>query len=241
MNYTFLLEQGEESSAECFSDIPASVLSRLSLTAEKSCSRDSETESCHASRSGMTCEHSTEMRGGEKSMSSAVDFHARTSALLVEKQESKDRDQGYGERWPESLAKLDPASSLWKTRQRLLLEDSTECLQTFPDWGSQRDGECWEALAPACVQTESGFGDSLQGPTASDSLDPRFRLKSVLRPHHPNGNLKESFAQRFQKRITPESTEILNDWPEGWTDLKPLETAKFQQWLDSHGKPSRKD
>ena len=44
MSYTFLQEQGEESSAECFSDIPASVLSRLSLTAEKSCSNDNETD-----------------------------------------------------------------------------------------------------------------------------------------------------------------------------------------------------
>lgn len=26
MSYTYLLEQGEESSAECFSDMPASVL-----------------------------------------------------------------------------------------------------------------------------------------------------------------------------------------------------------------------
>ena len=33
MSYTFLLEQGEESSAESFSAIPASVLSRLNLSA----------------------------------------------------------------------------------------------------------------------------------------------------------------------------------------------------------------
>jgi hypothetical protein len=30
----------------------------------------------------------------------------------------------------------------------------------------------------------------------------------------------------------------LMGWPIGHSDLQPLETAKFQQWLDSHGKPS---
>jgi hypothetical protein len=27
-------------------------------------------------------------------------------------------------------------------------------------------------------------------------------------------------------------------WPMNWTHLEPLGTAKFQQWLHSHGKPS---
>jgi len=29
--------------------------------------------------------------------------------------------------------------------------------------------------------------------------------------------------------------EHLMGWPIGWTDLEPLETGKFQQWLCSHG------
>jgi hypothetical protein len=37
--------------------------------------------------------------------------------------------------------------------------------------------------------------------------------------------------------LNPIWVEWLMGWPLGWTDLKPLETAKFQQWLDSHGKP----
>lgn len=28
----------------------------------------------------------------------------------------------------------------------------------------------------------------------------------------------------------------LMGWPTGWTDLKPLEMGKFQQWLQQHGK-----
>jgi hypothetical protein len=63
MSYTFLQAQGEECSAECFSDIPASVQSRLNLTAEKSCCNVSETASCHASQSGMMLERSMACRG----------------------------------------------------------------------------------------------------------------------------------------------------------------------------------
>lgn len=55
MSYTYLQEQGEESLAESFADIPASVLSRLNLTAERSCCNGNETDSCRASRSVAPC------------------------------------------------------------------------------------------------------------------------------------------------------------------------------------------
>jgi hypothetical protein len=35
--------------------------------------------------------------------------------------------------------------------------------------------------------------------------------------------------------LSPMWTEWLMGWPIGWTDLKPLETDKFQQWRHSHG------
>ena len=35
--------------------------------------------------------------------------------------------------------------------------------------------------------------------------------------------------------LNPDWVEWLIGWPIGWTDLKPLETDKFQQWLRSHG------
>jgi len=45
-------------------------------------------------------------------------------------------------------------------------------------------------------------------------------------------------AQEFVRvfgRPTPTNHEWLMDWPIGWTDSKPLETGKFQQWLQKHG------
>lgn len=36
-------------------------------------------------------------------------------------------------------------------------------------------------------------------------------------------------------QLNPEWVEWLMGWPIGWTDLKPLATDKFQEWLQQHG------
>lgn len=36
-------------------------------------------------------------------------------------------------------------------------------------------------------------------------------------------------------QLNPNWVEWLMGWPIGWTDLEPLETDKFQQWLQLHG------
>jgi hypothetical protein len=35
-------------------------------------------------------------------------------------------------------------------------------------------------------------------------------------------------------KVTPEASEYLMGWPSGWSDLKPLEMDKFQQWQQQH-------
>jgi hypothetical protein len=35
--------------------------------------------------------------------------------------------------------------------------------------------------------------------------------------------------------LNPPWVEWLMGWPLGWTDLKPLETAKFREWQQQHG------
>jgi hypothetical protein len=37
------------------------------------------------------------------------------------------------------------------------------------------------------------------------------------------------------------ASEMLMLWPIEWTDLKPLETDKFQQWQQQHGNYSVKE
>ena len=45
-----------------------------------------------------------------------------------------------------------------------------------------------------------------------------------------------SLASQAGGPLNPTWVEWLMGWPLGWTDLRPLETGKFQLWLDSHGR-----
>ena len=132
MSYIYLQEQGGESSAECFLDIPAYVLSRLNLIAEKSFYKDKETESCQSSQSGTMCEPLTASRGEEKSTSSVADSLAKTYLAQEKERELKESEADYGLNLQESLARYDPATHLWRTRQCSLFEGLGECLETFP-------------------------------------------------------------------------------------------------------------
>jgi hypothetical protein len=51
------------------------------------------------------------------------------------------RDSGW--KWPESSVRYDPFSASWKIRQCSLLGDSDEFSETWPAWGTMRNGECW--------------------------------------------------------------------------------------------------
>jgi hypothetical protein len=59
--------------------------------------------------------------------------------------------------------------------------------------------------------------------------------KETNAPSEANRN-EPSMASRVGGQLNPMWVEWLMGWPLGWTDLKPLETDKFQRWLDEHGK-----
>jgi hypothetical protein len=51
-------------------------------------------------------------------------------------------------------------------------------------------------------------------------------------------------AREFRRvfgRPAPTNHEWLMGWPIGWTDLKPLEMAKFLEWRQQHSPFSRLD
>ena len=172
MSFTYLQEQGEESSAECFSDIPAYVLSRLNLTAEKSCSNGREMASCPSSPFGTTSEPLMESRGEDLSMSFAEDSRVRTSAQPEKAQESTVSNLDCGPKWPGSFAKWNPHTRSWKTAQCSLFGGLEDYSGTWPRWGEMRDGECsaqpmssgLEELR-AWITSASESGSSLPTPT----------------------------------------------------------------------------
>ena len=235
MSYTFLLAQGEESSAESFSAMSQSVLSNSNQAQDKCCSNGSATDSCHASLFGMMSQPSTERRGVERWMWSAEASHVRTYPALEKAKDSMAQGLDSGEKCAASLAKYDPATSSWKTAQCSLFEDLDESLETWPRWGIMLHGECWVRTTPAAYthETESGYLPTLrkqiQDRPCREREDYHSNLEEYLGNHFPF--LRGSLCD-------PDFAEWMMGWPIGWTDLVPLEMDKFRLWLHSHGKSS---
>ena len=159
MSYTYLREQGEESLAECSSDIPQFALWKLNPTAEKSSCNANATESCHDSPSGMTFEPSTVNPGAASLTACVAASPARTFHAPEKAPDSMERAAGFGENSPAWFAKWDRVSCSWKTPQCSLLAGLDEFSATWPRWGTMRAGVCWELTTPALPTegSESGY------------------------------------------------------------------------------------
>ena len=207
MSYTFLLESGEESSAECYSDIPVFAPSKSSLSAEKSSCKDNATESCPAFRFGTMCGLSTGDRGAEKSIAFAEASRVKTSQWQAKVRASTEREAGYGASSSVLLAKFDHTTRSWKTPQCSLFGDSDECLETLPRWGMTRNGLLWELttwVRPTGA-SESGFWrtpDTGAGGTVSETV-----LKEMA-----NGNWKRPSGQTRQLRLQ-DQVRLPQLWP----------------------------
>jgi hypothetical protein len=182
------------------------------------------------SRFGMTFRLLTESRGEALLMSYLEGFPVRTSPQPERGQGLMASDQECGEKWRGSFAKFDQDTHSWRTVQCSLLEDLNESLQTLPQWGMTVGGELY--LLPTLVQTidakESGFTHVWGTPKAQDS---RHALRD-----RGKGNLGEQVSGLHNGgKLNPTWTEWLMGWPLEWTDLKPLEMDKFQQWRQQHG------
>ena len=233
-----------------------------SPTQQAYCSPDKMTECSRLSRFGMMFKPLTEDRGEELLMSYLAAFHAKTSPQPEKEQGLTESGQGCGEKWHGSFTRYDPDSSLWRTHQCSLLGDLEPFSETWPRWGLMRSGECWEQqmLALHTSETESGLWPTPRSCSAmAATITPenswawnRFlNLETVVGrrmfPTPTAHNAKETnapsealrneptLASRVGGKLNPMWVEWLMGWPLGWTDLKPLETDKFQRWLDEHG------
>lgn len=230
MSYTYLQEQGEESSAASFSDIPPSVLSNSNHTGGRCSFSASETESCHDFPSGTTCRPLTVNRGADGLMPSAVDSHAKTSQPVHQHTQGwTESEAAYGERCIEWFAKFDPASSSWKIRQTFLFEDLEESLERWPRWGSMRSGECFQEDTSVPLLKKNDF--LLPAPTKSMGQ----RGWGISNQKARYSERLEFNARRFGYKPHPSVLEWSMGWIPTWTRLRPLEMARFQSWLRSHG------
>jgi len=149
---------------ENFSDGEQSAPLSGSHIQQAFCAPDKMTDFSRLSRFGMTYRPLTENLGEELLMSFRADFPVRTLVSQEKAQELTEKHQECGEKWQGSFTKWSQDSFLWKTHQCSLVGDLEEFLGTWPQWGSMRNGECWERQTLAHLTKETEFGLSQNTP-----------------------------------------------------------------------------
>jgi len=222
----------EEYSEVTFSDGEQSAQSNGSLTQQAYCAPDKMTKFSRLSRFGMTFKPLTESLGQDVLTLYLEDFPVRTFPLPDEAQGLTEPDQECGSTWRELLAKYDQDSSTWKTPHSSLLEDSTEFLGTWPRWGLMHDGVSYRQQTLVRHTKETGFG-SWPTPRTKGMCGGSGAWNQLNKSTTPEEARQMGAGNGGQ--LNPTWVEWLMGWPLGWTDLKPLEMDKYQQWRQQHG------
>ena len=169
------------------------------------CAPDKMTDFSRLSRFGMTYKPLTGNRGEELLTLYLADFHAKTSAQQEKAQELMENDQECGEKWRASFTKYDQDMRLWRTHQCSLLGGLEPFLETWPQWGLMRDGECWEqrTLERTIRGTESGL---------SEQTWPTTDANCGQRGTQPNWTPKRKSGQTAQYTIN-QAVRDRQTWP----------------------------
>lgn len=226
---------------------------------------DKTIESCDLSRFGLTCRLLMDTHGEELLMSYLAASHARTSAEREKELVSMVLVADFGQKCAGLLAKYDHYSSTWKTAQFSLLAGSDVFSETWPRWGSMRNGESFLRPIPALPICESVSG-FWQTPVADDAIErkagkwnsrgePKLSAQVKLCPTPTAMNftggaamckwggagarakMKTMFTpEEINGQLNPQWVEWLMGWPIGWTDLRPLAMDRFREWQQQHGR-----
>lgn len=194
MSWLFSQALVEAYSAEPYLGGGQSAPSKSTLTPLAYLPPDRMTAFSTRSLSGMTYAPLTEDLGVVVLMSFLADFPARTSAQPEKGKESTANGPGSGVKWQGSFTKYDPISCLWRIPQYSLLGDLEEFSETWPRWGSMRNGECWRRRiwARRIKGKESGLWAT---PAASD------------------GTRGGTITQNMSGQSLPQMVNTLSKWP----------------------------
>ena len=158
MSWLFSQALVEEYLGDICLDGEQSALSNGKPIQQAYCALDKMTDFSRLSRFGMMFKPLTEQAGEELLMSYQAAFLAKTSLSLGGGMDLTEKEVECGERWQGLLAKLDPNTLLWKIPQCSLLEDLEQSLEIWPNWGSMRNGVCWEQMRLVQTINENEFG-----------------------------------------------------------------------------------
>lgn len=163
-----------------------------------------------------------------------------------------------------SLEKCSQDMHSWKMcRTSSAVDTLQKFLKTFPRSGIMRDGKLFQLKKSELHTSENDCGYLLPTPTASSYGNNQGGSKTSGKIRHSltslaaknlwptpvasdakrcgqrtkmNGKRGETLDAAAGGPLSPMWVEWLMGWPIGSTDLKPLEMAKFQEWLKQHGK-----
>lgn len=223
MSWLFSQALAEEYSADTCSDGKQYAQLNVMPTPHKFSRNDKMMEFSDLSRFGLTCAVLTESHGEELLTSFLGDFRARTSARQVEGLELAVKNQVYGSKWQESLMKSDHLSCSWKILPGLEKKDLLTSSVTLPKWGMTANGSVYQHHLSELRIKESEHG-LLPTPVADDTGHRKNRYAQGGRP----------LSYVIGGKLNPEFVEWMMGWPIGWTELKPLATDRFQEWLQQH-------
>ena len=241
-----------------------SAMSNGTPTVSQSSSSASKTDTCTMPRSGTTCRHSTGNPGLDAWISSLLGSRANRSAQQANETGTK-TSAICGRLPFASLEKYDQLgyclktsldySAQWTMPQLSLIPILGLYSETWPKAGMMLDGACYQQ--PKWERRIKGIG-SLLWPTprvTECKMGARIPTKALLQrershgwdlveavydaanTHHIRWPTQQKALQAVEvgDKLNPPWIEWLMGWPIGWTDLEPLATDKFQQWLAQFG------
>lgn len=223
MSWLFSQALVAEYLADTSLDGEPSALSNGNPTQQAYCAPDKMTAFSRLSRFGMTYKPLTASRGEELLTLYRAGFLAKTSQLLGGGLALMESAAGCGEKWRASFTKYNPDLRLWKTHQCSLLGDLEPFLETWPQWGLMRNGECWEQQTLAQITKGTEFGlwatpaasDGQRGGTITDKMTGQSLPQMVNTPAKwpsPNArDWKDSGASQGNRKSPNLGTQV--HWP----------------------------
>ena len=252
----------EFSQANC-SGTDVSALLSSSPTHKPCLWHDKTTGLSPLSRFGMTCAPLTESHGAALLTWFVGDSRVRTYQLPGMVPASMASAPVSGEKWPESSVRYDPSTSSWKTHLCLWEEGLPWSSVTLPSWGMTRSGFVYQhpTAERPISGTDSGlwptptvcgnYNRPYPGKQSGYGLATAVRtwptpVASMSKGSSPASLTRKSGADRSNDRLdhavmasdggqlNPDWVEWLMGWPIGHTDLKPLATGRYREWLQQH-------
>lgn len=184
-----------------------------------------------SSQSGMMLEHSTGNRFVDEWILSLEAFPASLTVSLELCGKNRIKEI-YGLRPSELYKTLHLDTCSWKMSLNYLLGTTSEkSSRVWPSAGILFSMQLYQRPQLERITNELEFGSQelLPTPLARDWKDTG---RSGIRDRRQR---MDTLPRVLGGSVNPDYSEWMMGWPIGWTALSPLETDKFQEWLELHG------